>query len=277
MRDGRSAVASLSSGVLSGVRLLMRRVGFDLVPVARGTDIPADLKDIDLIRAVRDRTMTSPERVYAVVNAVEYLVKRGVVGDFVECGVWRGGSMMAMAGTLLALDSTERDLWLYDTFDGMAAPSAADRDYAGRTAESLLAGEPPAEGRSVWARASLGDVEEGMESTGYPPARVHYVAGKVEDTVPATVPEKIALLRLDTDWYESTRHELEHLFPRLVEGGVLILDDYGHWQGARRAVDDYFAGHPLLLNRIDYTGRIAVKTSWDRGRPGPEGVDELRT
>jgi hypothetical protein len=73
-------------------------------------------------------------------------------------------------------------------------------------------------------------------------------------------PGDLALLRLDTDWYESTRHELEHLYPRLRPGGVLIVDDYGHFEGARRAVDEYFAAHePLLLNRIDYTGRVAVK------------------
>jgi hypothetical protein len=75
------------------------------------------------------------------------------------------------------------------------------------------------------------------------------------------LPEQIAVLRLDTDFYESTRHELRHLYPRLVHGGVLIIDDYGHWAGARKAVDEYIAeeGIRLLLNRIDYTGRIAIK------------------
>jgi hypothetical protein len=83
----------------------------------------------------------------------------------------------------------------------------------------------------------------------------------VEDTLPAEAPEKLAILRLDTDWYSSTKHELETLYPRLAEGGVLIVDDYGHYEGARRAVDEYFAetGQRVLLSRIDYTGRIAVK------------------
>jgi hypothetical protein len=92
-------------------------------------------------------------------------------------------------------------------------------------------------------------------------SHVRLVKGKVEDTVPKNAPEEIALLRLDTDWYESTRHELVHLFPRLVPGGVLIIDDYGHWQGARKAVDEYIAGNQvkILLNRVDYTGRIGVK------------------
>ena len=87
------------------------------------------------------------------------------------------------------------------------------------------------------------------------------MVGKVEQTIPAAAPPSIALLRLDTDWYESTRHELEYLFPRLAIGGVLIIDDYGWWAGARRAVDEYFGAHsaPILLNIIDDTGRVGVR------------------
>ncbi len=100
-----------------------------------------------------------------------------------------------------------------------------------------------------------------MASTGYPEERLHFVKGKVEETIPGDLPGKIALLRLDTDWYESTRHELEHLWPLLVPGGVLIIDDYGHWAGARRAVDEFFADRvdAPLLNRVDYTARVGVK------------------
>ena len=101
-------------------------------------------------------------------------------------------------------------------------------------------------------------------SLGSGPERIHFVEGKVEDTIPAHAPERIALLRLDTDWYESTRHELEHLYPRLSRGGVLIIDDYGHWQGARQAVDEYFGdAHAALLNRIDYTARASRSRSTD--------------
>jgi O-methyltransferase len=104
-------------------------------------------------------------------------------------------------------------------------------------------------------------VRDAVLGVGYPASRIHFVEGAVEDTLPDRAPGEIALLRLDTDWYASTKHELEHLYPRLVAGGVLILDDYGYWQGARRAVDEYFAakGEPLLLNRIDGTARIAIR------------------
>jgi hypothetical protein len=154
---------------------------------------------------------------------------------------------------------TARDLYLYDTYDGMPPPTDADRDFQGHAAADQLASQ--SKDAMVWARAQFDEVRANMTSTGYPAERIVYVQGKVEDTIPGQVPERIALLRLDTDWYESTRHEMEHLFPRLVPGGVLILDDYGHWEGARKAVDEYLARceKPLLLARVDAAGRIAVK------------------
>jgi hypothetical protein len=112
----------------------------------------------------------------------------------------------------------------------------------------------------VWAEASLEDVRAGMAETGYPAERVHYHVGPVEETIPGEAPQTIALLRLDTDWYESTRHELEHLYDRVSPGGVVIADDYATWQGARKAVDEFLerTGAPLLLVPIA-AGRIAVK------------------
>jgi predicted O-methyltransferase YrrM len=114
---------------------------------------------------------------------------------------------------------------------------------------------------ALLAYSTLAEVQANMARTGFPAERTRFVQGDVGQTIPGEAPERIALLRLDTDWYESTRHELEHLYPRLQPGGVLIVDDYGHWAGAREAVDEYFAQHgiAILLNRIDYTGRIAVK------------------
>jgi hypothetical protein len=98
--------------------------------------------------------------------------------------------------------------------------------------------------------------------TGYDPAQIVFVKGKVEETLPDAAPSEIALLRLDTDWYESTCHEMIHLYPRLVHGGVLIIDDYGHWQDARRTVDEYISENKLRLGlqRIDHTTRVAIRT-----------------
>jgi O-methyltransferase len=144
----------------------------------------------------------------------------------------------------------------------MSPPSEHDVDLAGQRAGAMLSTQSKTDAGSYWCYASLEDVQGTLAQVGYPAERVHYVKGKVEDTIPAQAPQQIALLRLDTDWYESTRHELQHLYPRLSPGGVLIIDDYGHWKGARQAVDEYIAqtGAKLLLHRVDYTGRVAVKT-----------------
>ncbi len=211
--------------------------------------------------ACQPYTMTSPERLYALYKAIEYLAAARIPGDIVECGVWRGGSMMCAALTLLRAADTMRNLYLYDTFAGMVAPSEADIDLADHPAQAQLAAEPRNESSLIWGYSPLETVQRNIASTNYPADRVIYIRGDVEQTIPATMPAAIALLRLDTDWYASTRHELRHLFPRLAKGGVLIIDDYGHWKGARRAVDEFFAASDvkILLNRIDYTGRIAVR------------------
>ena len=207
--------------------------------------------------AVRPFTMTSAERVVALTQAAEYVERSGVSGAIVECGVWRGGSMMAVARTLLANGTHDRDLYLFDTFEGMSTPTDADRDFAGRSATKLLESNSR-DDDEIWCYADYADVSANLQSTGYPEEHLRLVKGLVEETIPDQAPAEIALLRLDTDWYESTKHELAHLYPRLKSGGVLIIDDYGHWQGARRAVDEYFGG-TVLLQRIDYTSRLVVK------------------
>lgn len=169
--------------------------------------------------------------------------------------------MMAAALTLMAGSDAKRGLYLFDTFEGMSPPGAFDVSVDGQAAAALLTSPRTTDPESPWCYAGIDDVRAAMRSTGYPMERIHYIQGRVEDTIPANAPARIAVLRLDTDWYESTRHELEHLYPLMSPGGALILDDYGHWAGCRKAVDEYFCAHgiKLMLNRIDYTGRIAVK------------------
>jgi O-methyltransferase len=217
---------------------------------------------IDIINQVRPFTMTSPERLYGLIEAVKYLVENNIQGDLVECGVWKGGSMMTVALTLKKLGNTDRELYLYDTYAGMTAPTDADKSLQGEGADHLLQQEIGKKEESViWAYSSLAEVRKNVLSTGYPENKIHFIEGDVLQTIPAKVASNIALLRLDTDWYESTRHEMIHLYPLLNSGGVLIIDDYGFWRGSRQAIDEYIAEHQpgLLLNRMDDTGRIAIK------------------
>jgi O-methyltransferase len=219
-------------------------------------------EEIALCEEVRPYTMTSPEAIVTLASAVRHLAGRKIAGAYVECGVWKGGSMMAVARTLLNLGHTDAHLYLFDTFDGMTPPTHHDVRRGGRPAQALLDEETDREDSLLWARAPLQTVKAAIGSVGYPEQRLHYVQGRVEETLPDEAPERIALLRLDTDWYASTRHELEHLWPRLQPGGILIIDDYGWWSGARTATDEFFANIacPPFLFRVDDSGRrMAVK------------------
>ncbi len=252
--------------IAKGLRALLRRCGFDVIRHRSDEEAPLPV-DMDadaarIIRQVRSRTMTSPERLFALIQAVRHVSAADIAGDIVECGVWRGGSMMAAALTLLECKDASRQLYLFDTFGGMSSPTDRDVAVDGQTARELMSTEKEGDPTSALCYASIDDVRSGMLDTGYPLDHMHFVEGKVEESIPANAPEAIAVLRLDTDWYESTRHEMNHLFPRLARGGVLIVDDYGHWEGCRQAVDEYLQTNQvrLLLNRVDYTGRMAVKT-----------------
>lgn len=252
--------------IRSGIDRFLALTGYRLqrISLTAPSPLTPDLSGeaANTIRAVQPFTMTTPERIYSVIQAAEHVVKHNVPGDIVECGVWRGGSMMAAAKTLIRLGSLRRTLWLYDTFEGMTQPTSKDFDFRRTNAANYMEQAAATKDSSWhWAISSLQEVKKNLQYTGYPDHLVKYVEGRVEETIPKDIPESIAILRLDTCWYESTKHELEHLFPLISAGGVLILNDYGHWAGAREAVDEYISNHSLslLLCRIDYAGRIAIK------------------
>lgn len=249
------------------IRRIFRKFDMDIIKLDKNVNTEIkfspdiDLEAREIINQVQNYTMTSVERLFSLINATRYISKNNILGDFVECGVWKGGSMMATAYSLKNMGELDRNLYLFDTFEGMTPPSNNDITYSNLEAAKLLAESSKEDSSSIWCYSPLDEVKINITSTGYNPEKIHLIKGKVEETIPQCIPEKIALLRLDTDWYESTRHELEHLFPRLVHGGVIIIDDYGHWKGCQQATDEYFQKNniPILMNRIDYTGRIAIK------------------
>ena len=221
-----------------------------------------DLEDefIKLYEKCKPYTMTSIERMYGLYNAVKYIIKNNIPGDFVECGVWRGGSTMLIAMVSKLLGDTERKIYLYDTYSGMTTPTNQDVSFEGESAYNIWKKSEKSDANE-WCYASLEEVKNNMILTDYPLKKMVFVMGKVEDTIPKTIPSKVSLLRLDTDWYESTYHEMKNLYPILSNKGILIIDDYGYWRGSRKAIDQYFSENntkPMMF-RMDSSGRGIIK------------------
>jgi hypothetical protein len=241
-------------------------------PLDQVEDIPRDLVQakefLSIHRRCRSFTMATPALNYALYQAIVYLNRNSIAGDVVETGVWRGGSMMLCAIALLAAGDSQRQIYLYDAFDGSwPRPEPVDQTIYGKTYAARLQNFERQEAqlasthldREERSESGLAQVKTNLLSTGYPEHKLTFVRGYVEDTLPRVLPDQIALLRLDTDWYRSTRHALTYLYPRLVKGGVLLVDDYPTEGGATRAVDEYFADTALFLGRIDFQGRIGIK------------------
>lgn len=241
---------------LFGLQIVKKKKLEQLHQIASVSDIEKDIHFLRLYEKVKDFTMTDMVRSYSLYQSMKYIISNDIKGDLAECGVWKGGSCMLMAYMLLEAGIADRHIYLYDTFAGMAKPGAMDGDFETKEWERHQRNER----ENNWCFSSLSEVKENVQRTGFPQGNLHFIEGKVEETIPANKPSQLALLRLDTDWYESTRHELIHLYPLLSAKGVLIVDDYGAWEGARKAVDEYFTGDKqTYINRIDWTGRLIIK------------------
>ncbi|MGQ3284670.1 TylF/MycF/NovP-related O-methyltransferase [Bosea sp. (in: a-proteobacteria)] len=227
---------------------------------AKFADMEPEFKQI--LELVRPYTMTTIERLHALWSSVGYVAAARIPGDIVECGVWRGGSMMLAALELVRRGATDRELWLFDTFAGLPKPDAEiDIDVMGNRAIDGWNAHTLADGKTYWAYADEADVRRNMGLTRYPNRRLHFVPGLVEESIPKIGPSSIALLRIDTDWYSSYKHVLHEMYDRVVPGGIVIFDDYGHFGGARKAVDEFVAERGITspLIRIDYSCRMMMK------------------
>ena len=199
-------------------------------------------------------SMIRDDRFVANAQAIEYILDKNIQGDIVEVGVWKGGSIISMLMTLQKNNSLNRNVHLYDTFSGMTPHTDKDFDQDNRTAESLISSDP------FWlCISSLDEVKNNIKvSSDYPEDLIKYHVGDICKN--EYIPEKIAFLRLDTDWYESTKCELEMFYNSVASGGVIMLDDYGHWQGCKRAVDEFLKDKPdIKIINIDYTGVFFLK------------------
>jgi predicted O-methyltransferase YrrM len=231
----------------------------DILPVEN----PDDRAYVDILNKIAPYTMTANfglEATYGLFQVVRYIAQNNIPGDMVECGVWRGGSMMLIAQALQHFGDTSRRLYLYDTFAGMTEPDDVDIDIDNKAMKPVWA-EASNQGLMMGFGGSVEDVRANMRLTGYPEQHMHFIAGDVLQTIPATSPSRIALLRLDTDWHKSTLHELRHLYDLIVPNGVLIIDDYGWCRGARQATDEFFRDQPFkpMMHRVDEFVRAMIK------------------
>ena len=241
---------------------IIKLSGYEIVLAKKSDPIVSQNQEfIEIYNLCKPYTMTSRERMYSLYLSIKYIIKAGIPGDFVECGVWKGGNTMLISYILQNLGITNRKIYLYDTFEGMSKPTEVDLKTSKKEGSVFNQWQKQnKDNYNTWCYAGIDEVKQNMFKTGYPQENIKFIQGKVEDTIPNNLPNQIALLRLDTDWYESTKHELIHMFPILLVNGVLIIDDYGAWKGAKKAVDEYFYNKNILFNRIDDTGYIAIKT-----------------
>lgn len=193
---------------------------------------------LKIVNEVRNYTMTSNTNIIEATNAVKHICRNNIKGDMVECGVWKGGSLMAVALALNHFNKTDRFIYAYDTYDLFPAAEKIDVSIDGKFGDDVV--NSLAEDGVTWKAPDIVSVKENLISTGYPADKFLLVKGDVLETIPQTIPQHIALLRLDTDWYKSTLYELEWLYPRVSKNGIIIIDDYGGWQGSKKATDFYF-------------------------------------
>jgi O-methyltransferase len=200
------------------------------------------------------------ERFLSLYESINYIFINNIEGDFVECGVYKGGSSMMMA-SLIKKTSSKKKLWMYDTFKGMTPPDENDVDLKGVSAKKFLETKKKIENDDdIWAYSSLEYVKKNIRRTGINEDQCEYIAGPVENTLKVHRPKKISLLRLDTDFYSSTKFELDYLYSILSKNGIIIIDDYGHWRGCKKAVDDFFKSKKnFFFSKIDYSGIVGIK------------------
>jgi predicted O-methyltransferase YrrM len=198
-------------------------------------------------RTVRPYTMSGDARLRGLYNAIRHVTERKIPGAVIECGTARGGSA-ALLGLAMQRFDDRRPLWVFDTFEGIPPPTAADPDYEIATSYTGAFRGDLREVTSLFDR--LGLLENAT-----------LVKGRFEDTIPQSNTGAIAVLHVDGDWYESVKVCLDHLYDRVSPGGVIQIDDYGHWEGARKAVDEFLAARHIsgVLRYLDYTGRQLLK------------------
>jgi O-methyltransferase len=224
--------------------------------------------EINLVCRAAKFSMTGHDRIFSLLRAIQHVNNNNLEGDFVECGVWKGGNLILFKKMIEKLKIVNKKIYGFDTFEGMSEPTDDDADadgfLGGFKAKYLMRNQKKDINiENMYSYVPIDLVEKNFQNNTEDTNNLVLVKGKVEDTlkISSNIPEKISILRLDTDWYESTKIELEILYPRLVKNGVLIIDDYGEWSGSRKATDEYFKDKKISMFKIDRAARLIFKPS----------------
>ena len=246
---------------LKAVKEILNKLGYDLKKVSNQFPAESTPEEKELIESSCKYSTTGIIRMWALVQSIKYIHKKNIDGDMVECGIWKGGNVILMK-KMIEKYNLKNKVYGYDTFEGMPDATIWDIDYKGNDASNLMRNSKKDESvRNIHAYASLTAVENNIRDSVGSMDGINLIQGKVEETLreKKNLPKKISILRLDTDWYESTKAELETLYPRVEKGGIVIIDDYGHFKGAKKAVDEYFGDQKPFMHYVDYTCRLFIK------------------
>ena len=206
----------------------------------------------------------SRDRFLSLYHSMKYIYSNNIKGDLVECGVFKGGSSMMIGYCMKKFqksNSNKKKLWMYDTFEGMTDPEDYDINILNQKAKMTLNHIKKIKNKNdMWAYSPLDTVRTNIKKTKLNQTQYCFVQGPVETTLKKLKPKKIALLRLDTDFYSSTKAELDNLYELVEKNGIIIIDDYGHWRGCKKAVDNFFKDKKnFFFNYIDYSAIIGIK------------------
>ncbi len=218
-------------------------------------------KDKSLIEIVEKYTMTPRIRIFNLLQALRHLKEKSIEGDYVECGVWKGGNILLFKKFLNNEETQNRNIYAYDTFEGMTDPDENDFEISTNIKSKYLLENDYHKKTNNWGVCSLEDVKKNILINKSDLEDINFVKGDVLKTLNNEnyIPKKISLLRLDTDWYQSTKKELEVLYERVSAGGIIIIDDYGHWGGSKKAVDEFFSNKYVWMHYVDYACRLIIK------------------
>ena len=203
----------------------------------------------------KNYTMLSRERLYDLYQSIIYTQKSGVIGDIVEIGCWAGGALAMSALTLSGLRQDKIKIWGYDTFNGHNKPSQDEYDVWGKNQADVFS---ELNGKD-WAKVDIDTVKNNLKEIGIDSKSYKLIEGKIEETSNKYFPDNISILRIDVDWYEPTIISLNKFYPLISRYGILIIDDYGHHSGSKKAVDQYFSNKNIKFFHIDYSCIACVK------------------